>query len=157
MLVPLLDRVPLVMKFLSASETYLDLYERTLEVDLRRHDRESLLIDLPLQPFDLLLGGKQYTLSIRLMIMDVPEGVRRYMETLEDELHILADPYIGVAEGELAAAYGFYLGAFQDHTALERVSDLIVVKCLLVLLNDLDAFSHDLIELLCQCPESDIR
>lgn len=85
----------LVVHLLSSTEGYLDLDQVALEVDGGRYKGKALFVDLPLELLDLLLMGKQPSVSHRVMVVEVSMGVGLDGKTYQRQ-GVIADCHVAV-------------------------------------------------------------
>ena len=89
--VALLYGFTLVVELLTSADAKLHLYESVLQVHLDRYQGEAFLLHLLPKLSDLFLVNQELALPLRLVVVQVPEGVGRDVEADEVELSFL-DP-----------------------------------------------------------------
>src|SRR5215207_898242 len=127
----LLDRLALVADVLAARQRDLDLRARALEVEPRRHQRQSLLARLPDQPLDLALVHQQLARALGLVVLARGRRVRRDVDVVQPDLAVL-NLRVAVLELRLSAAQRLDLGAGQHESGLPALEQVIAVGRLLV-------------------------
>jgi hypothetical protein len=132
-----LQGLPLVVHPLAPGQTQLHLGFTIFEVDLQWNQSKSLLLGLALQSFDLPILYKEFTDTIRFVVVMIGMAVRADVALHEIKLAGLYAS-VTVLEVGTSLAQGLDFGTQQNHTCLNDFEDLVVISGLLVLTYDLD-------------------
>ena len=111
---------------LALGERDLGLDPPALVVQVERHQREALLLDLADQAPDLLLVHQQLLGPVGLGL-DVGRGAAQRVDAAADQVELaVADDDVAVGELHLAGADGLDLPALEHHAGLVALLDVVV-------------------------------
>src|SRR4051794_14739059 len=133
---PLPQRLPLVVVLLAARDGDLDLRAPVLEVQGQRHDRQAALAGRLGEPQDLVPVQEQLALATGLVVRPRPLGVLRDVHALEPRLPVV-DAGEPVDKGRPPGAQGLDLGAGEHQAGLDDVLEVVVVPRLAVARDEL--------------------
>ena len=126
--IALLDGLALVVALFPCRDRQLDFREGTLEIDRKRDEGQSLILDLCQQPANLALAQEEFARPSRFMVQIASMLVRADVHPQEPDFSVL---YHGMAVLQIcvAASKGLHLRPFEHQACFDCVEDEIVVSC----------------------------
>ena len=135
----LLEGLPLIEELLSLCESEIHLNLSIDKVELDRNQRISPLLHFANEAFDLLFVKEEFPRPQWTVIQSVSLGIRADMSINKKDLAPF-DIAVTIPQVDLSFPQGFDLRPKQGDPGLVRLFDKVVMKCLLVLTNQL--FAH---------------
>ena len=135
----LLESFPLVKELLSLRKSKIYLNPSIDKIELERNQRISPLLHFADETFDLLFVKQEFPRPQRVVIQSVSLRIRADMSIDKEDLAPLDIP-VTIPQVDLSLPQGFDLRPEQGDPGLDRLLNIIVMKCLPVLANQL--FAH---------------
>jgi len=125
------------MQLFTTAQGYLHFHQVASKIDGSRDEGKAFFYYLALEPLDLTLVGKQSSVPVRVMVMDVPMCVGLYGKAYQSQRPV-GDCYITIGKTKTAFTQRFHFSTHQSNAAFQIFYDFIIEVGLLVLLKRLE-------------------